>query len=93
MKSYHYFFYMLKIIILTLIVLIHFDVIYVNNKYYHLIETIFKTALGFFIIIFFSVHNFGIDKHDKILIILSGFILILISNYSELIKEFRVSES
>ena len=93
MKSYHYFFYMLKIIILTLIVLIHFDVIYVNNKYYQLIETIFKTALGFFIIIFFSVHNFGIEKYDKILIILSGFILILISNYSELIKEFKVYES
>ncbi len=93
MKSYHYFFYMLKIIILSLIVLIHFDVIYVNNKYYHLIETIFKTALGFFIIIFFSTHNFGIEKHDKILIILSGFILILINNYSELIKEFRVYES
>ena len=87
MKSYHYFFYMLKIIILTLIVLIHFDVIYVNNKYYQLIETVFKTALGFFIIIFFS------EKHDKILIILSGFILILINNYSELIKEFRIYES
>ena len=40
MKSYHYFFYMLKIIILTLIVLIHFDIIYVNNKYYHLIPVV-----------------------------------------------------
>jgi hypothetical protein len=62
-------------------------IIKVNNKIYIIIDLIFKLSLGFFIIIFFSINkNLNIDNHDRILIILSGFVLILLIDYIKIIN-------
>lgn len=62
-------------------------IIKVNNKIYILIDSIFKISVGLFIIIFFSTNkNLIIDNHDRILIILSGFILILLVDYISIIN-------
>ena len=51
------------------------------------IDSIFKFSLGLFIIIFFSTNNFDkISKEDRVLIILSGFILIILIDYIALIN-------
>jgi hypothetical protein len=87
MKNYHLYFYFLKFIILLLIALMSLKIINVNNKIYIIIDLIFKLSLGIFIIIFFSTNkNLNIDNHDRILIILSGFILILLIDYIKIIN-------
>ena len=87
MKNYHLYFYFLKFLILVTIALMSLKLIPVNNKFYIIIDTLFKISLGIFIIVFFSLNkNINMDKHDRILIILSGFILILLIDYIEIIN-------
>ena len=94
MKGYHLYFYLLKILILIFIGLISLKIINVKNKYYIIIESIFKFSLGLFIIIYFSMNknnNIILPKHDRIIIILSGFILILLVDYKNIINDCIIS--
>lgn len=87
MENYHIYFYGLKLLILTLIALMSLKIITVKTKIFILIDTLFKLSLGLFIIIFFlKNNNIKINEHDRILIILSGFILILLIDYIEVIN-------
>ena len=87
MKNYHIYFYGLKLLILTLIALMSLKIITVKTKIFILIDTLFKLSLGLFIIIFFlKNNNIKINEDDRILIILSGFILILLIDYIEVIN-------
>ena len=87
MKAYHIYFFILKFIILLLILLISLKIIKIKNKIFMVIDSIFKFSLGLFIIIFFSTNNFDkISKEDRVLIILSGFILIILIDYIALIN-------
>jgi hypothetical protein len=62
-------------------------IINIKNKVFILIDFIFKIFFGSFIIIFFSTNKYdNLEKHDRILIILSGFILILLIDYIEVIN-------
>jgi hypothetical protein len=58
----------------------------VKGKCFIILDTLFKFSLGLFIIIFFSTKNIDIDKHDRMLIILSGFVLLLLIDYIHLIN-------
>ena len=87
MKIYHLYFYCLKLIILTLIIFMSLKIIPINAKYFVIIDTIFKFSLGLFIIIFFSSHRFqNMEDHDRILIILSGLVLLLLIDYIKIIN-------
>lgn len=87
MKAYHLYFYILKFIILLFIALMSLKIIPVKNKLFIIIDFIFKLSLGLFIIIFFSTNNYDkLTKYDRILIILSGFILILLIDYIKVIN-------
>ena len=87
MKDYHLYFYLLKFLILLLIVLMSLKIIPIKNKLFVLVEFIFRLSIGLFIIIFFSRGNCShLDHHDRILIILSGFVLILLIDYIEVIN-------
>jgi hypothetical protein len=87
MENYHIYFYGLKLLILTLIALMSLKIITVKTKIFILIDSLFKLSLGLFIIIFFlKNNNIKINEHDRILIILSGFILILLIDYIEVIN-------
>jgi hypothetical protein len=87
MKNYHIYFYGLKLLVLTLIALMSLKIITVKTKIFILIDTLFKLSLGIFIIIFFLKNNsIKINEDDRILIILSGFILILLIDYIEVIN-------
>lgn len=86
MKSYHLYFYIIKITLLIIIALISLKIIPVKNKLYTLIEFVFKLSFGLFIIIFFTINNnLNINQEDKVLIILCGFILILLIDYIHII--------
>ena len=89
MKAYHIYFYLLKLIILILVALISLKIIPTRNNFFIIIDSIFKLSLGLFIIIFFSTSNINkLLKEDRILIVLSGFILILLIDYISLINLF-----
>lgn len=87
MEIYHLYFITLKIFILLLLVLIGLKIIKVKNKLLVLIDFIFKFSLGIFIIIFFSANKaLNLNKEDRLLIILSGFILIILIDYIKVIN-------
>ena len=86
MKNYHIYFYILKLSILLLIILMSLKVITIKTKLFIIIDSIFKLSLGLFIIFFFLKNNrINLEEYDKILIILSGFILILLIYYIEVV--------
>ena len=89
MKSYHYFFYILKLLILIAILLMRLGLVPINGKYYTIIESLFKFSLGLFIIIYFSNKNLNVDRHDRILFYISGVVLIAIVNYKELYEAIK----
>jgi hypothetical protein len=84
MKSYHYFFYILKLIILIAILLTRIGLIPVDGKYYIIIESLFKFSLGIFIIIYFLNKDLNIERHDRILFFISGVVLISMIDYDKL---------
>jgi len=87
MKGYHLFFFILKFFILLLIALMSLKIIPVKNKIFVIIDFIFKLFFGAFIIIFFSMNKYdNLENYDRLLIILSGFILILLIDYIEVIN-------
>jgi hypothetical protein len=87
MKGYHLFFFILKFFILLLIALMSLKIISVKNKIFVIIDFIFKLSFGAFIIIFFSINKYdNLENYDRLLIILSGFILIILIDYIEVIN-------
>lgn len=84
MQPYHYFFYILKFIILIAILLMRVGLIPVNGKYYVIIESLFKFSLGIFIIIFFSNNELNVEKHDRVLFFIAGIVLISMIDYNQL---------
>ena len=86
METYHMFLYIIKISILILIALVSVKIIPVKKEIYVITDFVFKFLLGIFIIYFFLHTKLNIDSHDKLIFILSGFILILLVDYIELIK-------
>ena len=89
MYLYHYYFFLIKILLLILIVLMLLQKIPYKGKYYILLESIFKFSLGLFIILYFSNNNCNtLNKHDRLLIIISGFILIFLVDYKDIYRLF-----
>lgn len=86
MKVYQLYFYILKILILILFALMLLKIIPVKGKIFIIIDTLFKFSLGLFIIIFFTTKKLDIDKHDRMIIIISGFILLLLIDYMHLVN-------
>ncbi len=84
MQPYHYFFYILKFIILIALLLMRVGLIPINGKYYIIIESLFKFSLGIFIILFFRNKDLNVDRHDKILFFIAGIVLISMIDYNQL---------
>jgi hypothetical protein len=87
MQNRHYFFFSLKFIVLFCILLLALKKITNINKFYILVEFIFRLSIGLFIIVYFITHkNLNIDKHDRIIFIVSGFIIIILIDYIRVIN-------
>ena len=90
-KPYHFYFFILKFIIILLIILFSLKLIKISdankNIIIEIIDSVFKLSIGLFIILFFSNSNSNIlNDCDRILLILSGFILILLINFISVYK-------
>ena len=91
MEFYHGFFYLLKLSILIIIILMSLKIIELNDNYMIIIDSVFKFSLGIFILYFFSIHKFhNMDDNDRILIILSGLILLLLINYIKFFDSLKI---
>ena len=90
MKLYHQIFIVLKIIIVLLVIV---------NKLYEssykadleeALEDIFSVFLGVMVVfLFWPLSNKILDKHDKMIALSSGILLIMTKNYSKLYDEIN----
>lgn len=87
MKGYQLYFYFLILFVLFSISFISLKMINTENNLKLFIDTIFKLSIGLFIILFFlNKKNNKVDKNDRVLIILLGFIILLLIDYVKIIS-------
>jgi len=87
MKVYQFYFFFLQIVIFIFITMISLKIIPVKDNILTLLDFVFKISIGLFIIIFFSENKFeNLSHKDRIIIIISGFILILLVDYIKVIN-------
>ena len=89
MKLYHYIFVALKIVIVLLIIL---NKVYeTNNSRYieEILEDIFAIYVGLMMLFFFWPYRKGVhlDKHDKLIALSAGTLLLITKNYRKLADE------
>ena len=87
MKTYHLYFYFLKIILIIILSLIGLNIIKTDSKIYILVHNVFIFSLALFIILFFSINKSAkecLNIHDRILIIIAGVILFLFSIHKDI---------
>ena len=80
MKFYHMFFYVIKVILVILVLLMYSGLISFHNKVFNVIDKLFKISIGAFILYFFTVNKFEdviITTNDRIIIIMAGIVLML----------------
>lgn len=89
MKTYHKFFVFLKFLIVLIFVLSKFHVSNFSHKLEKLVENIFAIYVGVVVIfVFWPWTERNIDKHDKMLVLSAGTLLLLTKNYYKLYNEF-----
>lgn len=84
MQLYMYYFIIIKTLVLIGLILIFLGKIPSDGPIFVIMDTVFKTSLGIYIILFFGYNkHLDLDKHDKMLLIASGFILLMTIPYKE----------
>ena len=91
MKLYHYIFVALKIVIVLLIIL---NKVYeTNNSHFieELLEDVFAIFVGLMMIFFFRPFRKEVilDKHDKLIALSAGTLLLITKNYKKLLQEIQ----
>jgi hypothetical protein len=87
MLLHQFILYIIKLAILIIISLMSIKVIHVKTKTFIIIDFIFKLSLGSFLIYFFLFSNkIKLNVHDRLIFILSGFVLILLIDYIKVIN-------
>lgn len=83
MEPYHYYFFTLKFFIIVALILVALNFIKEEGPIFLIIDTLFKMSLGIFIVYYFSkkVAQNSIDSHDRMLLMMSGIILLLTIDY------------
>tara|TARA_X000000368_G_scaffold412375_1_gene398665 strand:+ start:1431 stop:1760 length:330 start_codon:yes stop_codon:yes gene_type:complete len=89
MKTYHKFFVFLKFLIVLIFILSKFHISNFSHKLEKLVENIFAIYVGVVVIfVFWPWTERNIDKHDKMLVLSAGTLLLLTKNYYKLYDEF-----
>jgi hypothetical protein len=89
MKTYHKLFVFLKFLIVLIFILSKFHVSNFSHKLEKLVENIFAIYVGVVVIfVFWPWTERNIDKHDKMLVLSAGTLLLLTKNYYKLYNEF-----
>lgn len=84
MELYMYYFIVIKTLVLIGMIMIFLGKVPEEGPVFVLLDTIFKISLGLYIILFFGYNKVPqIDKHDRMLLVISGFILLATIPYKE----------
>ena len=87
MEYYHTFFFILKFILIVFLLLIYLDKLSKSSNIYLIFDSIFKFSLAIFIMYFtLKKKSYYIGREDKILLLVTGLLLILSIDYINLIK-------
>jgi hypothetical protein len=90
MEHYHKFFFVIKFILVFLLLLIYLDKLPKNSDLFVIFDTIFKATLSIFILYFTLKKNTcHIGKEDKILLIITGVLLLLSIHFNDLFNSIR----
>tara|TARA_B110000967_G_C18606640_1_gene421900 strand:+ start:56 stop:385 length:330 start_codon:yes stop_codon:yes gene_type:complete len=89
MKTYHKFFVFLKFLIVLMFVLSKLHINNFSHKLEKMVENIFAIYVGVVVIfVFWPWSERNIDKHDKMLVLSAGTLLLITKNYFKLYDEF-----
>ena len=91
MKLYHIALLLIKVFISVQLVLIFFKLESPTHRVYVITDAIFNFYVGAFIIIYFlfATKNVVIDIHDRLFVLLGGFLLIYNIDYKELLNAIK----
>lgn len=94
MEWYHAYFGVLKIIVIIVLAFFYLKIISFKPPIFILIDTIFKISLGLFNIFFFMPSNKNVKMpfEDRMIVIASGFILLMLIDFQGIKKEFFESK-
>jgi hypothetical protein len=84
MKLYQIYLLLLEFIILIIIGLVSLKYFDNKNQILLIMDSLFKFSIGLFLIIYFLNNN--INDNDKVIFIVSGFIMILLIDYIQICK-------
>ena len=84
MKLYQIYLLLLEFIILIMIGLVSLKYFDNKNQILLIIDSLFKFSIGLFLIIYFL--NNDVNDNDKVIFIVSGFIMILLIDYIQICK-------
>ena len=84
MKLYQIYLLLLEFIILIMIGLVSLKYFDNKNQILLMIDSLFKFSIGLFLIIYFL--NNDVNDNDKVIFIVSGFIMILLIDYIQICK-------
>jgi len=91
MKLYHIALLLIKLFISVQIILIFFKLESPTHRVYVITDALFNFYVGAFIILYFlfATKNVVIDIHDRMFVLLGGFLLIYNIDYKELWAALR----
>ena len=84
MKLYQIYLLLIQFIILIMIGLVSLKYFNNKNQILLIIDSLFKFSIGLFLIIYFL--NNDVNDNDKVIFIVSGFIMILLIDYIQICK-------
>ena len=91
MKLYQIYFFTLKIIILIMLILGSLKIIPKNTKFFIIVELLFKISLSIFLIFYIGSHKRDqLDKDDRLIIMGSGIVILLLINYKKILKKYFI---
>lgn len=85
MKLYQIYLLLLQFVILIIIGLISLKYVTNKNQIMLIIDSLFKFSIGLFLIIYFLNNNTN-NMNDRVIFIVSGFIILLLINYIQICK-------
>ncbi len=94
MEWYHAYFGILKVSVILVLAIFYLKIISFKPPIFILIDTIFKISLGLFNIFFFMPSNKKVKLpfEDRMIVIASGFILLMLIDFQGIKKEFFESK-
>lgn len=93
MKLYQLYFLALKIIVMSRVVLVSWDISLGKSQIFKIIDSIFKVSLGVFLMVYFGLFRpKGLEVEDSVIISLAGLVILTEIEFGPLLRAFEVQD-